>query len=446
MSTYTIDKIEYGGDVYRLQDSVSDYITGIDYQDVIDALGYTPTDNVGTVTSMTLTQGTGISINSSGVAITNSGSRTISLATITKSDSTSTVSPAHGETFTAIDSITYDTYGRVTGVNTKTITLPADSNTDTLVTQTNTTNNLEYRLLFSANANDSDETDISRKNTYLRYNPNKKILVNGGEIRANKGVFNELVATTLKADSATITDLETTNATVVGLLDVRGEMHTNQWTNANIANVGGSFYVAPTVSSNNIMTITISTETVSGTIYYTMMVGAPNNSFVTDAVKIYDSTHDPATYNPGWPVGSRVMVTGNIRVGDDGIDYPLGTLTGYLTQALSGTGFTLGRIAQDSQLSTILTELGITNPTSTIFKSTNISISMYEIGSGAIDGILRPVGIMMTSYGVDKATYLDIYGGVNQKSSDSVTGQTDPNLRIGYLGGLPSFNVNNKTT
>lgn len=96
------------------------------------------TSNTGTVTSITLTQGTGISIGSSGTAITTSGSRTISLATITKSNTTSTASPAHGGTFTAIDSITYDDYGRVTAVNTKTITLPASENTDTKVTISNT--------------------------------------------------------------------------------------------------------------------------------------------------------------------------------------------------------------------------------------------------------------------------------------------------------------------
>lgn len=106
----------------------------------------------GTVTSITLTQGTGITISNSGTAITTSGSRTISLASITKSDTTSTASPSHGGTFTAIDSITYDTYGRVTGVNTKTITLPADSNTDTKVTQAYSTANNSYPVLFSATA------------------------------------------------------------------------------------------------------------------------------------------------------------------------------------------------------------------------------------------------------------------------------------------------------
>lgn len=42
---------------------------------------------------------------------------------------TSSASPAHGEPFTVIDSITTNTQGHVTAINTKTVTLPADSNT-----------------------------------------------------------------------------------------------------------------------------------------------------------------------------------------------------------------------------------------------------------------------------------------------------------------------------
>lgn len=50
--------------------------------------------------------------------------------TISKdTDTTSTASPTHGGTFTAVDSITRDGNGHVTKVNTKTITLPADNNT-----------------------------------------------------------------------------------------------------------------------------------------------------------------------------------------------------------------------------------------------------------------------------------------------------------------------------
>lgn len=68
-------------------------------------------------------------------------------------NTTSTESPSHGGTFTCIDSVTQDANGHITLVNTKTITLPADSNTDTKVTQTVTTGNSAYPVLLCATAN-----------------------------------------------------------------------------------------------------------------------------------------------------------------------------------------------------------------------------------------------------------------------------------------------------
>ncbi|WP_367600259.1 hypothetical protein [Lactococcus garvieae] len=49
---------------------------------------------------------------------------TTTLATITQSDTTSSVSPNYNETFTTVDSVKTDTKGRVTGANTKTVKLP----------------------------------------------------------------------------------------------------------------------------------------------------------------------------------------------------------------------------------------------------------------------------------------------------------------------------------
>ena len=49
--------------------------------------------------------------------------------TLTPTENTSAASPAHGETFTAIDSITINGTGHVSAINTKTVTLPADNNT-----------------------------------------------------------------------------------------------------------------------------------------------------------------------------------------------------------------------------------------------------------------------------------------------------------------------------
>ena len=57
--------------------------------------------------------------------------------TITKSaDTTSTASPSHGETFTCIDSVTRETNGHVTKINTKTVTLPAQYTHPTYTSKT----------------------------------------------------------------------------------------------------------------------------------------------------------------------------------------------------------------------------------------------------------------------------------------------------------------------
>ena len=47
--------------------------------------------------------------------------------TVSRTNGTSTASPDHGKTFTAIDSITTNDQGHVTGVNTKTVTIPAET-------------------------------------------------------------------------------------------------------------------------------------------------------------------------------------------------------------------------------------------------------------------------------------------------------------------------------
>ena len=82
----------------------------------------------------------------------------------TETDTTSTGTPAHGGTFTCIDSVTRDSNGHVTKVNTKTVTLPSDSNTDTLVTQNVSTANENHPILLSvtkdATTNQGAKTSI----------------------------------------------------------------------------------------------------------------------------------------------------------------------------------------------------------------------------------------------------------------------------------------------
>ena len=56
---------------------------------------------------------------------------TIGHADVSRSNTTSSASPSYGATFTAIDSITSNARGHITGVNTKTVTIPASDNVNT---------------------------------------------------------------------------------------------------------------------------------------------------------------------------------------------------------------------------------------------------------------------------------------------------------------------------
>lgn len=85
------------------------------------------TSNIGngtlTVTAGTLMSGGGsFTANQSG-----NSSVTINHSSVSRTNNTSSVSPAFGATFTAIDSITTSTEGHVTAVNTKTVTIPSTS-------------------------------------------------------------------------------------------------------------------------------------------------------------------------------------------------------------------------------------------------------------------------------------------------------------------------------
>ena len=89
--------------------------------------------------------------------------------TIIKSaDTTSTASPAHGGTFTTVDSITRDANGHVTTINTKTVTLPSDQNTDTKVTQSSSTTS-DFRPLLLGKNNQTNPENLETTVTDQTY-------------------------------------------------------------------------------------------------------------------------------------------------------------------------------------------------------------------------------------------------------------------------------------
>ena len=91
------------------------------------------------------------------------------------------VSPAHGGTF-SVPYMTVDAKGRVTAASSITITLPADSNTDTLMTQNVSTTNSTYPVLLCATANATTnqgaKTGIFAKG--VKINPSTNVVTASG--------------------------------------------------------------------------------------------------------------------------------------------------------------------------------------------------------------------------------------------------------------------------
>jgi hypothetical protein len=90
------------------------------------------TTSIGNAT-ITIAGGTDLQ-NTAGDFTTNqTGNETITInhSNITRTDTTSTATPAYGGTFTVIDSLTTNARGHVTAANVKTVTVPASDNTNT---------------------------------------------------------------------------------------------------------------------------------------------------------------------------------------------------------------------------------------------------------------------------------------------------------------------------
>lgn len=72
-----------------------------------------------------------------------------------------------------------DGKGHVTGISVTSGKIPNNPDTDTKVTQTATTTNANYEVLFSATADNTTRTETTGKTTTLRFNPNKGALMEG---------------------------------------------------------------------------------------------------------------------------------------------------------------------------------------------------------------------------------------------------------------------------
>ena len=269
-----------------------------------------------------------------------------------------------------------------------------------------------------------------------------------GTIKAATGIFNELIATTLNARTATISELTAQNATVMGIMDVKGKLMTNSWEAANIASVGGNFYISPTGKDTGTPNVSITCNSVnSGAGTYTITVSKGTGTGQGNGFGV------SSTSSSLWHKYSKVLMTGNVIFGNK--KYPLGTLDGIIesitleTNQPIITSITLNSIIS-SALDLIFTEqstIAVNSVLSGTAIGSNMQISLYQYNDGTnSSGFSYPIGIFLSSYGqTDKQQYIDIYSGsikLGRNASDTAnlsTGMAEPMVRIGQLDGLPDI-------
>jgi len=158
------------GSTFTAVDSVTTnsqgHVTGINVKTITMPAGAAANDATITFSAGTYLGGGGA------ITVNQSSNETITFNhdNTSRTDTTSSASPAHGSTFTAVDSVTTNTQGHITAANLKTITLPAEATVNNATLTISAGTALGGGGNFTANQS-SNETltinhdNISRSNT-----------------------------------------------------------------------------------------------------------------------------------------------------------------------------------------------------------------------------------------------------------------------------------------
>lgn len=250
--------------------------------------------------------------------------------------------------------------------------------------------------------------EISRSMPYIDFHFNNSTAdYTSRIIEESSGIItikpNLVVGSSATIPTATITTGTISNATIgsgiVTNLNVMDTLRATHYDLQTVAQLGGAFYVSPTVkfptASNANIVVTKSGSTLTMTI--------------TDTSTITSTTMAGVV----WQANAKIKASGKIGT------VTTGTMDGIVT-AINVNSHSMTISVSGGNADAV--QAGTYNKADI----DNFCVMMYHTGS-------NPVGIMMNSYGTNGLTYIDIYGG------SATSTYTTPNVRIGNLGGL-TFN------
>ena len=251
---------------------------------------------------------------------------------------------------------------------------------------------------------------------YLNYNGGTVALSNGTAITASNGTMHatNFTGSNVGTSSSYITNAYVTAAAITtantstinnsgNIYNKNGTIETdtiksNKWEIVSTQNLGGDFFVAPTIMVTNGSTFTISSvsgKTITGTLKDTTNITSANFGGHT------------------WSANSLIKITGKLTSGST--HYVLGVCDGKLTSQMGTT---------QNTINFQITCNASTVPPAGTYTITDGTVMMYNIGGS------NKVGIYMTCYGTDKYTYIDIYNGSNGNTPVARLGKLD-NLKDG---------------
>lgn len=199
--------------------------------------------------------------------------------------------------------------------------------------------------------------------------------------------------------------------TIDGDVDIIGNL---RWTSLGehmtMQNLGGTLLVAPTIYQSSVTDVTVN-----------IISGKTVTLTVHDETNIVDNTGSSTQQNywtacgADWRVGSKVRLSGKIDTcvlgASDGMITAINV--GNHTMQIKATIENASRLTQGVQYRTdVLNEF---------------AIMMYQVCPTGVQGeTTYPVGLILTSYGDNKLSYIDVYGGRD----------VSPVARMGNLGKL----------